>query len=395
MIRGRYIAAVLAVAANCISFAAYGQNRTGDHEYTVPGSPAVFSFALNLGGAPAPEPIATPPAAPAASAADHGYMVPAVSTTATGLSADTPWFQRFLLPVPEASGAVDDWLSCSRPGVMGNLDYLNWSARRSGMDFASFSSSVTNATALPAPTQSLDFNQAGGFRGGIGYRFGNGWNVGWTYTYFRIANAETATASSTPNSELIATQSYLSTSQTFKVPMDSIEADGTLQMNIQDFQAEWTSCLNDSVGFTAFGGFRWAKIDQNFNNNYSYGGGTGSVNLPNNMDGEGIRLGAEIQWRSSCGLRVFARGAESVLVADFQTRQHEVDPAAGITIDVSNDTAAVVPVFEGTVGVAYARGPWEFRAAFEMSDWFNLVQVNRPAQSLLLDGYFLSLSFSR
>ncbi|MGA2259291.1 MAG: Lpg1974 family pore-forming outer membrane protein, partial [Thermoguttaceae bacterium] len=135
--------------------------------------------------------------------------------------------------------------------------------------------------------------------------------------------------------------------------------------------------------------------DQNFNSAYTYAAGTGSVSLPNNMDAEGIRLGAEIQWRSCGGFRVFGRGAESVLVADFQTRQHEVDPAASINIDVSNSTAVVVPVFEAAAGVAYARGAWEFRAAYEMSDWFNMVQVNRPAQSLLLDGYFLSLSFSR
>ena len=272
------------------------------------------------------------------------------------------------------------------------MDYLNWSARRSGLDYASFVSSTGTSTAA---TQSLDFDRANGFRGGFGYRFGNGWNVAWTYTYFHVENRETATATLGANPELIATQSFLSTGQTFKVPMSSIEADGTLQINIQDFEAEWSSCLNDTVGFTAFGGFRWAKIGQNFNMAYSYAGGTGSVNLPNKMDGEGVRLGAELQWRSTCGLRVFARGAQSVLVADFQTRQQEADPSAGITIDVSNVTTAVVPVFEAAVGVAYARGPWEFRAAYEMSDWFNLVQVNRPAQSLFLDGYFLSLSFSR
>ena len=113
------------------------------------------------------------------------------------------------------------------------------------------------------------------------------------------------------------------------------------------------------------------------------------------MDAEGIRLGAELEWRSPCGLRVFGRGAESVLVADFQTRQQEVDPAAAININASGSTAVVVPVFEAAVGVAYARGPWEFRAGYEMSDWFNMVQVNRPAQSLLLDGYFLSFSFAR
>ena len=137
------------------------------------------------------------------------------------------------------------------------------------------------------------------------------------------------------------------------------------------------------------------KIDQNFNMKYTYAAGTGTINLPNNMDAEGIRLGAELQWRTNCGLRVFGRGAESVLVADFQTQQHEVATASGVNINASGDTAVVVPVFEGAVGVAYAHGPWEFRAAYEMSDWFNMVQVNRFAQSLLLDGYFLSLSFSR
>jgi len=243
----------------------------------------------------------------------------------------------------------------------------------------------------------LDFDRANAFRGGFGYRFGNGWNVAWTYTYYRNANAETVTANpaATGNPNLIATQSYLDTDLSVKTPMNSVEADGTLQINMQDFEAEWSSCLNDTVGFKAFGGFRWAKIDQNFNVNYTYAAGTGTINLPNNMDAEGLRLGAELQWRTNCGLRVFGRGAESVLVADFQTSQHEVAPASGVNIASSADTAVVVPVFEAAVGVAYARGPLEFRAAYEMSDWFNMVQANRPAQSLLLDGYFLSLSYSR
>jgi len=281
---------------------------------------------------------------------------------------------------------------------MGNIDYLNWSARRSGLDFASFVS-ATNAAALPTATESLDFDRANGFRGGLGYRFGNGWSVAWTYTDFRNANARTVTSSLAADPELIATQSYLETGHAIKLPMTSVEASSTLQINVQDFEAEWSSCLNDTVGFKAFGGFRWAKIEQIFDIAYDYGFGSGKINLPNNMDAEGVRLGAEFQWRSTCGLRVFGRGAESILVADFRTRQHEVAPATvvntAVNIDVPGDTANVVPVIEAAVGVAYARGPWELRAGYEMSDWFNLVQVNRPAQSLLLDGYFLSLSFSR
>ena len=222
---------------------------------------------------------------------------------------------------------------------MGNLDYLNWSARRSGLDFASFVS-ATVPTALPTASVSLDFDRADGFRGGIGYRFGNGWNVSWTCTYFRAENRETVTAGTAglaADPELIATQSYLETGKTFKLPMNSVIADGALQVNIQDFEAQWSSCLNDTVGFTAFGGFRWARISQNFNMIYDYGFGVGGINLPNNMDAGGIRLGAEIEWRSTCGLRVFGRAAESVLVANFQTRQHEVDPATAVNSDVNID----------------------------------------------------------
>ena len=276
---------------------------------------------------------------------------------------------------------------------MANVDYLNWLARRSGMDFASF----LNGARAPVATESLDFDRASGIRTGLGYRFSNGWDVVWNYTYFHVDGQQTATANAAAagNPALIATQSFLSNGQTFNVPVTSITAAGGLTLNIQDFEAEWSSCLNDTVGFKAFGGFRWAKIDQNFNNAYTYAGGTGNVSLPNNMDAEGIRLGAEIEWRTCCGLRVYGQVAESVMVADFRTRQHEVDPAANIDIDVSSNSTVVVPDFEASFGVAYARGPWELRAGYEMSDWFNMVQVNRPAQSLLFDGYFISVSFSR
>ena len=391
MVRGRYFAAILAVVASYTSFTAYGQSPADNRGAT---ASSIVPTAI---AEPVATPAATPVATPTAALATNPTASAALGTSPAGLSGETPWFQRFMLPVPEANDTVDDWLSCNKPGLLGNVDYLNWSARRSGMDFASVVS-VAKPTGPTVATVSLDFDQASGCRGGIGYRFGNGWNVAWTYTYFRIQNQESVSTSAPatpPNAGLIATQSFLSTGQTNPGYMTSIEADGTVLVNIQDFEAQWSSCLNDTVGFAAFGGFRWAKIDQNFNSNYTYSSGAGNVSLPNNMDAAGVRVGAEIQWRSTCGLRVFARGAESVLVADFTTRQHEVDPDAGVTIDVSNNSAVVVPVFEAAVGVAYASGPWELRTGFEMSDWFNLVQANRPAQDLLLDGYFLSLSYSR
>jgi hypothetical protein len=268
------------------------------------------------------------------------------------------------------------------------------------MDFVSVTTpgaEFDSVKPLVLSTQSLDFDRANGFRAGLGYRFCNGWDVLWTYTYFRVESQQTVT-NDLGNLFLYATQSVYSTGGQQNVnPVSSITADGTLQVNIQDFDAEWNSCLNDTIGFKAFGGFRWAKIDQNFNNTYTTpSGGTGTVSLPNNMDGEGLRLGAELEWRSPIGFRVFGQAAESILVADFQTAQHENDPfAGGITLNTSGSTTVVVPVIEASMGVSYARGPWELRAGYEMSDWFNMIQLNRPAQSLFLDGYFISFSFSR
>lgn len=373
MFRGWYFAAILAYAASVCSYAAYAQSPEGERE------PAH--------GPAAPSPTALPPAtSPAGTAA-----IPAVPV---GVTSETPWFQRFLLPVPEATQPVDDWLTCNGPGVMGQVDYLFWSARRSGLDFAALES-VTNPDVPPVATFSLNFDRSNGVRGGLGYRFESGWNVLWTYTYFRVANQETVTSDLAADPRLIATQSYLDTGLLAKTPMTSITADGAVRLNIHDVQAEWSSCLNDTVGFKAFGGFRYAQIDQTFNIAYAYAAGNGNIALPNLMDAEGVRLGAEFQWRTPAGLRVFARGAQSVLVGDFRTRYQEVAPASNLNIDVPGHTATVVPVVEAAAGLAYARGPWEFRGGYEMSDWFNLVQVNRPPQSLLLDGFFLSLSFSR
>ena len=117
MVQGRYIAALLAVAASCYSSTVYGQNRADNNQ-----SGGFSIIALNL-GMPAAEPIATPAATPAAAPAATNAGTLTVSSTASsttgtapsGLPGETPWFQRFLLPVPEASGPVDDWLCATGP----------------------------------------------------------------------------------------------------------------------------------------------------------------------------------------------------------------------------------------------------------------------------------------
>jgi hypothetical protein len=306
-----------------------------------------------------------------------------------------PWFTHFLCPVPEETGACSG--RCDHCGVIGYVDYLNWAARRSGLDFAAVIDPTQLVNPLPfAPlaTQSLDFARASGVRASVGYHFAESWDIDCTYTYFRTNGENSVTQGAGPLTGLLATQSFFD-----KTLMDSVEADGSLQLQIYDFEASWHSLLNDAFGFRAFGGFRWAELDQQFNNSYSYVLGVtpvnGTIHLPSIMDAGGVRFGAELQWLAPDGVRVFARGAQSILVANFGTAQQESDTFHGVVVNLAGGSTQVVPVTEAAAGIGWCHGPWEVSGGYEMSNWFNLAQANRASQNLLLDGCFVRIALTR
>jgi hypothetical protein len=288
--------------------------------------------------------------------------------------------------------AVDCGPSC-QPGLIGYIDYLNWRARQPGHDFATVVSPNVDATAAPVPAATVsldDFPRSSGFRTGLGYCFANGCDFTWNYTRFTASNHRTATA--TAAAGLLSTRSLFASEL-----MGSIEADSDLRMNLHDLEVNWRPGLNETVGFRAFGGIRWAMIDREFNNVYTPLAGSaihGEIHMPSSMDAAGVRFGAELQWRATCGLRVFGRAAQSLLVADFKTQQQESD-TFGPVLDVSQTTTTVVPVLEIGAGIAWSRGPWEFSAGYEMNNWFNMVEINRSNQNLYIDGCFLRLAYIR
>jgi hypothetical protein len=82
-------------------------------------------------------------------------------------------------------------------------------------------------------------------------------------------------------------------------------------------------------------------------------------------------------------------------VADFQTQQFEQDTLSGLIINQSNSSFQIVPVVEAAVGVGWSRGPWQVSAGYEVSDWLNMMNPTRPADSLFLDGCFVRLALTR
>lgn len=314
--------------------------------------------------------------------------------TAPAEAGSAPWFTRFLSPEQEgtsiASGSGD---YC---GPIGYVDYLNWAARRSGLDFAAVidPTQLINPKLTPLATPSLDFARASGVRASVGYRFAETWDVDCAYTYFRTNGENSVSQGAAGLTGLLATQSFFN-----KTLMQSVEADGDLDLQVYDFEANWRSLLNEAFSFRAFGGFRWAELDEAFNNSYTYVlGGTpvnGTIHLPSNMQAGGVRFGAEIQWLAPNGVSVFARGAQSILVANFDTAQQESDTLHGVVVNVTESSTQVVPVTEVAAGIGWGHGPWEVSAGYEMSNWFNLAQANRSSQSLLLDGCFVRIGLTR
>lgn len=278
-----------------------------------------------------------------------------------------------------------------RSGLRMYAEGLYWQAHRQGLDYASFDNPVW---LTPTVVESLNLPRNGGVRAGIGYGFAGCWEIGWNYTNFFSQTQGAVASSDVPGTSLFATRSYLDHS------VNAVQAQANLSYNVHDIEMSRAILVADNAAIRLFGGFRWAMIDQDFQSTYQYrdlqsATVSGQIDNPMSMDGYGIRLGMEGQWLSSWGLKLFGRGAGSVLVGNFHGRMREVDQVDGTIIDYSPRYTQAVPVLDAAAGVAWCRGPWEISGGYELSTWFNMGEINRASNDLILDGLFLRLAYVR
>ena len=322
---------------------------------------------------------------------DPGSSLPGLGTGGDG---DRPSLVQFG-PMPlSPSASAGEEVDCNTSGVVAHADWLLWRASPQGLDFATIANPAAAAAGGgPLATESLDFGRTNGIRAGVGYRFTTGWELLWDFTYFDSDAQQKAVSSVGAATVLLATHSFFNTT-----PMDSISAAGTFRLNLHDVDVSWGSCLNETVDFRAFGGFRYAKIDEEFDTAYAYHLNpatpvTGTIHMPLGMESNGIRIGAEFQWNTAGGLRVFGRAAQSILVADFETRRVEADSFHGPILDIPGNASRVVPVVEAAAGISWRLGPLEASGGYEMSNWFNMVDASLRSQSLFIDGCFVRLAY--
>ena len=288
---------------------------------------------------------------------------------------------------------------CCEPGLVFYVDWLNWKARRRGLDFAINPTGPTST--VTGQVESLSYERDDGVRTGLGYRFPSCWDVTWNYTYFHTTAAGSATAP--PEGALRTTRAH----PVWGAYAAVAEASASLDYDINDIEVGRRFYIDDTAEVRLFGGFRWAIIDQRFTALYDgVGYVNGVIDNPMKMDGYGIRVGAKARWNRGCW-SLFGRGAGSVLVGRFDTRLLQTDDQSGTVVDVSDNFTQAAPGLEAAAGLAWRRECLEISGGYEMTAWLNMAErfnfhdyrdwgnFGNSSNDLILEGFFVRLSIDR
>lgn len=292
------------------------------------------------------------------------------------------------LELPRIEKLMQMNASNSNQGITGYADFLSWQAHKPGMEYAKVFRRYRRwpldvDLIYQINTESLDLPRENGFRTGIGYRFESGWEVSWNYTTFFTRGQGEITTTEYPDIMIIP-EPDLGNQTT-----NTVQAAGSLNYNVHDLEVSRWLPLDENLTLRLFGGFRWAKIEHDFQvlaAGFSY-------DNPLTMDGYGIRLGLESQWLPFGGFKIFGRGAGSVLAGNFHSRTVGIDysySAFDAYLDYPSSFTQAVPVLETALGASWQYGPWELSGGYELNTWFN---VDKDSNSLLLEGFFLRLAF--
>ncbi len=291
------------------------------------------------------------------------------------------------------------------PGWLVSVDYLNWDVRQRGTDFAITTVGSEDVGPGPGPgaVHNLGLDRNSGVRTRLGYRTSAAWELVLGYTYYETSGADSAVEPA--GGTLWATRSH----PAWYEEATTADASGEFTYNVFDLEARYPVIRTCPVTVQIFGGLRWADIDQAFR--VAYDGRffrDGQFSDVSGLTAFGLRLGGEGQWHLNPSWSLFGSAAGSILHGRFHSALLQTDVGGAETIvDVRDDYEQAVPAIDAAAGVAWTRGPWEIRAGYELTDWFNLadrsmftdsqlVAVYGPqSQDVLLDGFFIRFAYTR
>lgn len=279
---------------------------------------------------------------------------------------------------------------CTEYRVFGSVDYLFLKARRSGLDFAIADPNTDNN--IEGPVQALELESASGFRSSIGYLTSDGWTVGFTYMHF---GAEDQSIVAEPaGGRLWLTRSNPAS---FNNDADAANARAQLGLDVFDLEAGYWFYPCCATSVRLFGGVRGAVMEHDFLVDYTGGSVTGTRSQEHRveMDGAGLRFGAEGHWHVRPCVSLFGRTAASVLVGDFSETYTEMEPIATGNVDITYKYFDIVPVLDLAAGLEWERGPLAIQLGYEISTWLNVdKKVNFTGAETINRGQFTDVNNS-
>lgn len=302
------------------------------------------------------------------------------------------------------AGKAWDGCPCNRPGLILAADVLVIRPRRTGLDFAISDPNTDNN--VEGPVDALELDSRAGVRAAIGYRTANNWDVIFTYTHFDTDTERTV---------LEPEGGFLWLTRTapasFNNHADLAEATADLNYDLFDLEAGYAMLAVESLPIRLFGGFRAATIEQNFGVRYVGGTIIGERVQHQNtqVDGYGLRAGAETHWQLGRGWSLFGRAAGSVLVGQFSILYTEDESGFGGqgNVDVTYRYYDVLPMLDAAAGVSWQTGRLTWQAGYELTAALNLDKpvnfsgaetINRGQMAnvgndLVLEGFFARMVY--
>jgi len=251
------------------------------------------------------------------------------------------------------------------PSTWVRSELLYWNPHMRSVDYASTEDGLS-LTIGAGRTHRVGFDQAAGFRVGVGHMTKAGWALEFDYTDFSTSG-EASVERPTGVGQLFSTLSH---------PGGPEEADiafgnTTLDYATYDFTAATRVVDRRFRSIDVFAGLRWAKIEHELNADFDGRDFVnGEIDDLMELNAFGMMFGGEGHWRFAEGWFLFGRTSVAALYGSARNRRTETN-LNGLEQLVDFEDEYKTPVFnvETRLGLAKTLGRWELRFGYDFNIW--------------------------
>lgn len=285
---------------------------------------------------------------------------------------------------------------CCRGRLFVAMEYMYWQASRDATPYAGTLTRpsgtagglpINSSSSLVSQLSDTSYSRTGGFRANIGYMMCDRWDIGFRYTYFYTHGASSLGDPTVDTNSVLANRYDRNLANLIlDTSFDDGEVDFAsqrlrLDFDTYDIELRRQLCFDSQrLAARVMGGIRFAEIDQVSQiSYYSLEGGnllSADTDETMAMHGAGILAGGEAHYLMGWGTSCFARGAVSLLYANFDVTRTDLQTSAtsaGIR-SLSDTYQNIVPVVELNVGIRWQRGRFFAAGGYDFANWFNMVQ---------------------